>query len=220
MAHAAARKSESQTDVHTPSFTEDEVDYDRDSSAPEVEEVDDVDATYRSTVEVPKSSGAVVEEVETEHPKGKSKRRKIDEEDHEADGPKSFDPDVGLANPELPKWCRFPEPIAFELQDEAGRQDTGKGSSGLMDRYVIRCMTQIIAPMYRSYHLLGTADSKRQFTKKRLDVMSDFTNGDFNGLDLDDMPLDPTVGQMQTFAEANNITAIEAWRRFRGERTV
>ena len=67
--------------------------------------------------------------------------------DYEADGPKLFDPDIGLVNHELPRWCRFPEPIAFEMQDEAGCQDTGRRSSGLMDRYVIRRMTQMIAPV-------------------------------------------------------------------------
>ena len=52
--------------------------------------------------------------------------------------------------------------------------------------------------------------------------MSDFTYGVFNGFDKvkNDMPLGPTVEQMQTFAEANNITTTEAWHRPRGERTV
>ena len=108
---------------------------------------------------------------------------RTNEEDYDGSGPRSFDPEEHLANHELPRWCRYPEPIPLDLQDEAGCQDTGKGSSGLMDRYVVRCMSQLMTPMYRSYHQMSIAEFKQQFMRKRLDVMSDFTRGVFNGFD-------------------------------------
>ena len=130
---------------------------------------------------------------------------------------RSFDPDIGLPNQELPNWCRFPEPVRFDLQDEAGCQDGGKGSSGLMDRYIVRCVTQLIAPLHKSYHLLSIVDFKTLFRRKGLDVMAQIP---FSGLDDDGMPLDPTDEQMQTFATHRSNTIEEAWHRFRGERTI
>ena len=87
------------------------------------------------------------------------------------------------------KWCRYPEPLPFDSQDEAGCQDT-------------------------------VARFKELFIRKRLDVMSDFTKGVFNGFDEDDVPKDPTEEQMQAFAGAKQITPAEAWRTLRGEQTI
>ena len=208
-------------EVSTPSFDADEVDYGRDSQAPEIEEViDEVDAIYRSTTEFPKSSDKVIEEVETEDQKAKFKKGRTHEEEYEGVGPRSMDPDVHLANHELPKWCRYPEPVPYDLQDEAGCQDTGKGSSGLMDRYVVRYMPQLMTPMYRSFHQTGITEFKQHFMRKRLDAMSDFTNGVFNGFDKEDMPLDPTEEQMQNFADSKWLIPMEAWHILRGERTI
>ena len=54
MRRSDAQKEEGQ-EVYTPSFDADQVDYDRDSQAPEIEEViDEVDAIYRITTEFPK----------------------------------------------------------------------------------------------------------------------------------------------------------------------
>ena len=74
--------------------------------------------------------------------------------------------------------------------------------------------------MYTSYHQTGIARFRELFTRKRLDVMSDFTKGVFNGFDEDDMPKDPTDEQMQAFAIAKEITPEEAWRMMRGEQTI
>ena len=154
-----SQKEEGQ-DIFTPSVDADEVDYDRDSQAPEVEEViDELDAIYRSTAEFPKSSDKVIEEVETEDHESRSKSGRVHDEDYEDAGPRAFDPEENLANHELPRWCRYPEPVPFYSQDEAGCQDTGKGSSGLMDRYVIRCTSQVIKPMYKSFHQTGILPS-------------------------------------------------------------
>ena len=60
--------------------------------------------------------------------------------------------------------------------------------SGPMDRYVIRCMAQVI----------------KLFLKKRLDVVSDFAKGVSNGFDEDDMPKGPTEKQMQALAKAKS----------------
>ena len=75
-----------------------------------------------------------------------------------------------------------------------------------MDRYVVRCMSQMIAPMYRSYHQTAITEFKQQFI---LDVMSEFTNGVFNGFDKDEMPLDPTVEQMRAFANTKKINLVK-----------
>ena len=40
-------------------------------------------------------------------------------------------------------------------RSEAGCQDTITGSSGLMDRYLVRRMAQIIKPMHTSHHQTG-----------------------------------------------------------------
>ena len=214
-------KGEGGQNIFTSSFDANEVDYDRDSQAPEIEEVmDEQDAILRSTVEFPTSSERVIEEVETEDHEAKSKSGRVHDEDYENAGPRAFDPQEHLANHELPKWCRHPEPLPFYSQDEAGCQDTGKGSSGLMDRYFIRCMGQVIKLMYTSYHQTGIARFKELIIRKRLDVMSDFTNGVFNGFDDDDMPKDPTDEQMRVFAEAKQITPDEAWHMLRGEQMI
>ena len=89
-----------------------------------------------------------------------------------------------------------------------------------MDRYVVRCMSQLVSPMYKPYHQMGIAEFKQQFMRKRLAVTSVFTNEVSNGFDKDEMSLDPTVEQMQNFANAKRIAPIEAWHMFRGERTV
>ena len=90
-----------------------------------------------------------------------------------------------------------------------------------MDRYFVRCVTQLISPTYKSYHLLGIADFKKLFQVKRLDVMPHFTNyGTFNGVGNNDTPVDPTDEQMRAFAEKRKITCSEAWHRFRGELTM
>ena len=114
--------------MFTPSFDAGEVDYERDSQAPEIEEViDELDAINKSTAEFTQTSDRVIEEVETEDQQTKAKDGRIDDEDYENDGPKSFSPDEHLANHELPRWCRCPEPVPFDSQDEAGCQDTEKG---------------------------------------------------------------------------------------------
>ena len=133
---------------------------------------------------------------------------------------RSFNPEEHLANHELPKWFRYPEPVPFDSQDEAGCQDTGKGSSELMDRYVIRCMAQVIKPMYTSFHQTGVTIFRETFLKKRLDVMSDFTKGVSNGFDEDDMPKDPTEQQMQVFAKSKGVNLVEAWHMLQGEQMI
>lgn len=176
--------------------------------------IDDVDAVFRSTAEFPKSSDKVIEEVEMEGQGEKSKESRTNEGDYEGNGPRSLDREANLADHELPKWCRYPESVPFHLQDEAGCQDTETGSSGLMDRYVVRCVSQLIAPMYKSYHLTGIADFKQHFMRKRRDVMSVFTKGVFNGFDQDDMPLDPTAEQMQAFADSKNLAYVSRKRDY------
>ena len=153
----------------------------------------------------------MIEEVETEDQEIRFNSGRTDDEDYENAGPRPFNREY-LANHELPKWCRYPEPVPFDSQDEAGCQDTGKGSSGLMDRYVIRCMSQLIKPMYTSYHQTGIARFRELFLKKRLDVTSEFTKGVSNGFDEDDLPKDPTEQQTQAFADSKGITPVEAWR--------
>ena len=163
------------------------------------------DAIYRSATEFPKSSDKVIEEVETE-----DKKDEIQKRTNEDIGPRSFDPEENLANHELPKWRRYPEPIPFpfDLQDEAGCQDTGKGSSGLTDKYVVRRMSQLMTPMSRSFHQTGVAEFKQHCVRKRLDVMSDFTKGVHNGFDKDDTPLDPAEEQMRSFADSKWLIPI------------
>ena len=198
-------------ELFTPTFNDGEVDYERDSQAPQVEEViDEQEAMNKSTADFYGTTDKVVEEIEAEDTKRGAGRIGEDEYGRE-------DPDEHLANHELPKWCRYPEPVPFDPQDEAGCQDTITGSSALMDRYLDRCMAQIIKPMYTSYHTTGIARFRELFSKKRLDVMSDFTDGVGNGFDDDDMPKDPTEKQMQAFAEWKKVTTKEAWYMFRGE---
>ena len=78
-------------------------------------------------------------------------------------------------------------------------------------------MAQITRPMYTSYHQTGIVKFRELFSKKRLDVMSDFTNGVHNGFDDDDMPKDPTEKQMQDFARWKKVTTEEARYMLRGE---
>ena len=89
-----------------------------------------------------------------------------------------------------------------------------------MGRYLIRCTAQVIKPMYTSYHQTGIAKFRRYFAKKRLDVMSDFTNGVDNGFDDDDMPNDPTEKQMEDFAVWKDVTTEEACHMLRGEQMI
>ena len=185
----SSESREENQDLFTPSFATDEVDYERDSQAPEIEEIiDELEAINKSTAEFTRTSDKVIEGIETEDQETEAKSGRIDDEDYENAGPKSFNPEEHLANHELPKWCRYPEPVPSDSQDEAGCQDTGKGSSGPMDRYVIRCMAQVI----------------KLFLKKRLDVVSDFAKGVSNGFDEDDMPKGPTEKQMQALAKAKS----------------
>ena len=84
----------------------------------------------KSTAEFNGTTDRVVEDQDTKHGDGRN-----DEDEYERGGPKSYHPDEHLANHELPKWRRYPEPVPFDPQDEAGCQDTITGSSSLMDRY-------------------------------------------------------------------------------------
>lgn len=127
VALSAANKNNQQAEAHTPSFDEDGVDYDRDSLTPEIEEeIVEMEAILKSTVERPMSDDKVIEDVEVEPTEQELRRGRADNEEHDPDEPRSFDPDVGLPNAELPKWCRFPEPVPSDLQEESGCQDTGK----------------------------------------------------------------------------------------------
>ena len=159
-------------------------------------------------------------EIGTEDQEDKHGDERVDDDDYGDEGPKSYHPDEQLANRELPKWCRYPEPVPFDSQDEAGCQDTITGSSGLMVRYIIRCMSQVIRPMYTSYHQTGIVNFRKLFARKRLDVVSDFTNGVHNGFDDDDMPKDPTEKQIEDFAKWKDVTTVEAWRMLRGEQMI
>ena len=127
--------------------------------------IDEIDAIYRSTTEFPKSSDKVIEEVETEDRKTRSKSERTNGEDYESSRPRSFDPER-LAKHELPKWRRYPESIPFDLQEEAGRQDIGKGSSGLMGRYVVRCMSQLITPMSGHFIRRASRSSNNMSSEK------------------------------------------------------
>ena len=149
--------------------------------------------------------------MEIEDPESKHDDEGVDDDDRDDEGPKSYHPDEQLANHELPKWCRYPEPIPFDSQDEAGCQDTVTGSSELMDRYLVRRMAQIIKPMHTSYHQTSIAKFRATFARKRLDVMSDFTNGVHNGFNDDDMPNDPTDQQMEEFAESHATRRADDW---------
>ena len=146
--------------MFTPSFDAGEVDYERDSQAPEIEEtIDELEAINKSTAEFTRTPDKVIEEIETEDQETETKSGRIDDEDdedYESAGPRSFNPEEHLANHELPKWCRYPEPVPFDSQDEAGCQDTGRGSSGLMDRYVIRCIAQVIKPSQAYVHFVSS----------------------------------------------------------------
>ena len=211
-------KREEGCELFTPTFDVGEVDYERDSQSPVVEEViDEQDAINKSTAEFNTTSDRVVEEVEAEDQDTKLDDERNDDDDYGREGPKSYHPDEHLANHELPKWCRYPEPVAFDPQDEAGCQDAITGSSGHMDRYLVRRMAQIIKPMHTSHHQTGIVSFRELFSKKRLDVMSDFTNGVHNGFDDDDMPKDPTEGQTQEFARWKKVTTEEAWYMLRRE---
>ena len=136
-------KREEGHELFTPTFDVGEVDYERDSQTPEVEEViDEQDAINKSAAEFNRTSDKVVEEVEAEDQDTKLDDGGNDDDDYGREGAKSYHPDEHLANHELPTWC------TLDSQDEAGCQDTITGSSGLMDRYLVRRMAQIIKPMY------------------------------------------------------------------------
>ena len=74
--------------------------------------------------------------------------------------------------------------------------------------------------MYTSYHQTGITRFRELFSKKRLDVMSDFTKGVSNGFDEGGMPKDPTEKQMQAFAKSKGVNLVEAWHMLRGEQMI
>ena len=73
-----------------------------------------------------RSSDKVIEEIEATDQEMERKSERTNEEDYEDAGPRSFDPEENLANHELPKWCRYPGPIPFDLQEEADAKILGK----------------------------------------------------------------------------------------------
>ena len=93
-------------------------------------------------------------------------------------------------------------------------------ASGLMDRYVVKCVLNMISLMYKSYYCTSLTDFKANWKRKRLDVISKFGTGDSTEIDDDGRPLDPTDDMMLIFANDNNITTEEAWHRFRGEQFI
>ena len=93
-------------------------------------------------------------------------------------------------------------------------------ASGLMDRYVVKRVLNMISLMYKSYYCTSLTDFKANWKKKRLDVISKFGTGDSTEIDDDGRPLDPTDDMMLNFANDNNITTEEAWHRFRGEQFI
>ena len=147
MAQTAASKNDPQGDIHTPSFDEDEVDYDRDLLAPVIEEeIDQMEAIRKSAVEHPLSTKI-----------GRSRTLKSSPQNRNSNKDELTINDMIQMNPDLwtptsafpttsdpsDKWRRFPEPVPFGLQEESGCQDAGKGSSGLKDRYVMRCVAYV-----------------------------------------------------------------------------
>ena len=104
VANSAAQKGESQTDVYTPSFAEDEwtmTGNHRRLRSKRWSMMLIQSTKLKSTTEFPKSSDKVIEEVEAENQQWKFKSGRTSEEDYEGSGPRSFDPEEHLANHEL-----------------------------------------------------------------------------------------------------------------------
>ena len=153
-------------------------------------------------------------------------RRRIDRTDRDEPGyyaqhgATEFNPEEGRDNEDLPIYCRVPEPRIYAHQERAYCQDVSMNASGLMDRYVVKCVLNMISLMYKSYYCTSLTDFKANWKRKRLDVISKFGTGDSTEIDDDGRPLDPTDDMMLIFANDNNITTEEAWHRFRGEQFI
>lgn len=107
-------------------------------------------------------------------PETQNQKKGRDHEDYDwyqGHGPKGFDPDDYKDNVDLPNWCQLPEEILIDQGVMAVCEDIGRGPHTLMDRYLIRCMCQIVVPIYRSFHQTKVSDSKCKFMQKRMDVL-------------------------------------------------